>query len=60
MEPRNVFAFLVFIQNIQGFFNPYEPLYLREVPVVWPYSYYYYPAYPHPQQPKQIQVSLFF
>ena len=57
MELLNIFAFLAYIQNVQGFFNPYQMPYLREVPVSWPYNYYYYPTYP--QQPEQIHVSLF-
>ena len=57
MELVNVFALFVYIQNIQGFLNPYQMQYLKEVPVLWPYShYYYYPVYL--QQPKQFNVSL--
>ena len=55
MELLNIFAFLAYIQNVQGFFNPYQMPYLKEVPVLWPYNYYY-PAY-H-QQPRHFQVSL--
>ena len=58
MELLNIFALLVYIQIVQGFFNPYQIPYLKAVPVLWPYNHYYYTAYP--QQPKYFQVSLFF
>ena len=57
MELLNIFALLVYIQIVQGFFNPYQIPYLKAVPVLWPYNHYYYTAYP--QQPKYFQVSLF-
>ena len=51
-------AFLVYnAQNVQGIFYPYEIEYLKEVPVLWPYSHYYYLAYP--EQPQHINVSYF-
>ena len=57
MEFVTVLALVVLIQCAQGFFNPYQTQYFKEVPISWPYNHYYYPAYP--QQPKQFQVSLF-
>ena len=59
MELLNIFfAFLVYnAQNVQGSFYPNEIDYLKEVPILWPYSYYYYVAYP--VQLKHINVSLF-
>ena len=59
MELLNIlFALLVYnAQNVQGIFYPYEIEYLKEVPILWPYSHYYYLAYP--EQPKHFNVSLF-
>ena len=44
--------FFIYIQNIQGFFNP-QPQYLKAVPMPWPY---YNPAY----FPGQFQVVSLF
>ena len=55
MKLLNIFALLIYIKNVQGFFNPYQTEYYKEVPVLWPYTYYY-PAYL--QQPEQYNVSL--
>ena len=53
-----IFAFLVYIKNVQGFFDPYQTQYLKEVQVSWPYNPYYHLVYP--LQPQKFHVSLVF
>ena len=50
-----IFAFLVYIKNVQGFFDPYQTQYLKEVQVSWPYNPYYHLVYP--LQPQKFHVS---
>ena len=52
-----IFAFLVYIQNVQGSFDPYQRHYWKEVQGSWPYNPYYHLVYP--LQPQQFPVSLF-
>ena len=43
MEFDKIVVFCIYYQMVNGFFNPYQPPYLKAVPIPWPYNNY--PAY---------------
>ena len=54
MDFVKILILVLYIQNVLGFFNPYQPQNMDTVSISWPY--YYYPTY---LQMKQFHVSLF-
>ena len=55
MEFVNFLVLVVHVQNVQGFFKPYQTQNMDGVSVAWPF---YYPTYHQP--PNHFHVSLFF